>query len=123
MALPSFQKTGVTTLSFAKGYVFPHTRPPRPRQKIGRAAGGQIYVATLGDRDQEFHLEFLHMPTSQRTAALAFLDDSRVDWSGNTFTFVDHDATSYTVRCLDYQETWIAHDSWNLSFHLMKEIL
>jgi hypothetical protein len=122
MALPSFQKTGVTTLSFSKCYAFPYRKPTRPRQKIGRAEGGQMYVATLGARDQEFELSFLHMPEATYTAALTFLDSPNIDWSAQTFTFVDHDATSWTVRCLDFQHEQIAHDSWNLTFRLLKEI-
>ena len=122
MALPSFQKNGVTTLSFTKCYAFPYRRPARPRQKIGRAEGGQVYVSTLGTRDQEFELQFLHMSGAQHTACLAFLDDSLIDWSANTFTFVDHESTSWTVRCLDFQAEQVAHDSWNFAFRLLKEI-
>jgi hypothetical protein len=122
MALPQFVKTGLTTITWTRSYILPYQRPLKPRQRVGRTDGGQFYVATLGSADQEFILQFEQMPATDWALATAWLNSTTINWAANTFTFIDTAGTSYTVRCLDFEDEQVGDDNYRFRFHLVKEV-
>lgn len=98
MAAPTFSKSGVATVTFSKGRFYPIDSPQQPNQIINEAEDGTFYGAELGNPVTFIEARFERVPLSDATNVFAFLNDSNVKWSLNTFTFTDEDGTTYTVR-------------------------
>ena len=99
MAAPQFQKTGYSTITLSK-VVFPVGRPQTVVQVVERTAGGVLQVENLG------------VVINQRVIPLRRLTDAEIlalrTWHStaaagalNTFTYVDEDGDSHTVRWVD----------------------
>ena len=99
MAAPQFQKSGYSTITLSK-VIFPLRRPQTKVQVIERTAGGAIQVENLG---VTLHTRVLPMArmTDAEVAALRTWHDTTANGAVNTFTFVDEDSTSHTVRWID----------------------
>ena len=98
MALPQFQKSGVTTVTLEKGRSLPLSEPINPAQNIGIAGGGQVKVANFGTAEQLRQVVITNVSETNRNAVLSFLQHANVNYSQNSFTFVDENSTSRTVR-------------------------
>jgi hypothetical protein len=122
MALPSFSKTGLTTVSFSRSYL-PSSgrRQPVPRQRVGRSDGGTYEVLTLGPPDVQVQLEFRLLPLADVEALDTFLGTAGVNFSEDTFTFTDTDASTTTVRLLDYAATPVTPQAYDVTIHLVEE--
>lgn len=124
MAFPSFSKTGVTTMTFSRGDIFPTRKPVQARQRIGKSESGQIQVATLSLPEYLHLLTFTGLATSDYTNLLTFLTDDDINFAENTFTYTDVNGSTYTVRyldgALDAQET--SAGQWMMTLTLREEI-
>jgi len=95
-----FTKVGAANspLTLPKGRFYPVNEPLSPRQIIGKTGGGQVKIADVGDPEQFFPIVINRVSKTFRDNLLAFLADSLVNYSQNTFTFTDEESTAYTVR-------------------------
>ena len=102
MALPQLTKGGnaYTPFTFEKGRSLPANEPINPNQIAGVAGGNQVKVGDLGTKEELFHVRILRVSSTNKTNLLGFLADATVNYAQNTFTFVDEDANSHTVRLL-----------------------
>ena len=100
MALPQFAKTSnaYTPFTFEKGRYVPVNSPINPNQDIGIAGGGAVKVVDHGTAEQLYEIVINNVSATNRNNLLGFLQDSYVNYTENTFTFVDEDTNSYTVR-------------------------
>src|SRR5919197_1109809 len=113
MALPRFERSGLSTLTFSRAYLATSGRkPPKPRQKVGRSDAGTWEVLTLGEPDQQIPLEFSQLPLADVEALDTFLGPSGVNFAALPFTFVDIDSTETEVRALDYDYSPVTPDSF-----------
>jgi hypothetical protein len=122
MALPRFERSGLSTLTFSRAYLATSGRkPPKPRQKVGRSDAGTWEVLTLGEPDQQIPLEFSQLPLADVEALDTFLGPSGVNFAALPFTFVDIDSTETEVRALDYDYSPVTPDSFNVTILLVVE--
>lgn len=98
MAFPSFSKSGVTTLTFSRGNVWPSVHDYAPQQVIGVSYAGTRRVAVIRDPEETFDLNFERLPTADYTALLAFFSDPLIDWSRYSFTYTDTASVATPVR-------------------------
>ncbi len=128
MANPQFTKTtnAYTPFEFDKARFKPINTPINPNQIIGVAGGNQVKVADLGDEEELFVIVINRISETNRNNLLGFLQDSTVNYSLNTFTFIDEDSVSTTVRLwsvkgLDFPSVK-GGDLYNVKLLLRKEI-
>ena len=126
-ALPILTKAGATgsPLTLAKGRFLPANEPRTPNQSIGKAGGGQVKVANLGTTERFWRVKMNNVSKAARNALLNFLEHTNVNWTLNTFTFTDEDATDFTVRIwnvkgIDFPQ--VKGGLYNISFLLRQEI-
>ena len=100
MPLPQLTKTSnsYTPFTFEKGRYLPVNEPINPNQDIGIAGGGSVKVADHGDAEQLREIVINNVSATNRDNLLGFLQDSTVNYSENTFVFIDEESTSHTVR-------------------------
>jgi hypothetical protein len=127
MAKPIFTKSGnaYSPFTFEKSRFLPANQPITPRQLIGIATGGVVKVADVGDPDEFFEIVINRVSKTNRDNLLGFLQDSTVNYSLYTFTFIDENSTSYTVRLwnvkgLDFP--MVRGGLYNIKLTLRKEI-
>jgi hypothetical protein len=127
MAKPQFTKTAnaYTPFVFEKARFLPANQPITPRQLIGIAGGGRVKVTDLGDPDEFFEIRINRISKTNRDNLLGFLQDATVNYSLYTFTFVDEDSASHTVRLwdsegLDFPK--VRGGLYNIKLLLRKEI-
>ena len=101
MANPIFAKDGVPSVTLGQAPDWPSVTPVKPRQRIGRSDGGYFKVVTLSRPDQEFHLVFSDLPSSDHDALVTFLQDPRVNYAAHPFLYTDHEGRQQQVRFLD----------------------
>lgn len=128
MAKPQFTKTAnaYTPFTFEKARFLPANQPITPRQLIAVAGGGRVKVTDLGDPDEFFEIRINRVSETNRNNLLGFLQDATVNYSLYTFTFIDEDSTSYTVRLwdtdgLDFPK--VRGGLYNIKLILRKEIV
>ena len=100
MPFPTFSKSGVTTVTFSRGDVFPDVHDYEPVQVIGVSYAGTRRVATLRAPDEFFDLVFERLPLADYNALLAFFSNALVNWSASSFTYTDTASVATTVRYL-----------------------
>ena len=100
MPLPQLTKTSnsYTPFTFEKGRYLPVNSPINPNQDIGIGGGGAVKVVDHGDAEQLFEIVINNVSKTNRDNLLGFIQDSTVNYTQNTCTFVDEESTSYTVR-------------------------
>ena len=100
MALPQFTKASnaYTPFTFEKSRYLPVNEPINPNQDIGIAGGGAVKVVDHGTAEQLYEIVINNVSATNRNNLLGFLQDSFVNYTENTFTFVDEDTNSHTVR-------------------------
>lgn len=99
MAAPTFSKTGYTTITLSK-VVFPLRRLQTVVQVKERTAGGTLQVENLGVTINTRVLPMAKL-TDAEILALRTWHSTAAAGASNTFTFVDEDETSHTVRWID----------------------
>jgi len=126
MALPQLTKAGnaYTPFTFEKGRFLPVSEPDQPRQLRGIAGGGQVKIADLGDPEEYFDIIINRVSKTNRDNLEGFITDSTVNYSENTFTFVDENSTSHTVRWWsdNLNNPQVKGGLYNLRLILRKEI-
>ncbi len=127
MAKPQFTKSGnsYTPFIFEKARFLPANQPITPRQIISVAGGGRVKVTDLGDPDEFFEIRINRVSKTNRDNLLGFIQDATVNYSLYTFTFIDEDSVSHTVRLwdtdgLDFPK--VRGGLYNISLTLRKEI-
>lgn len=101
MPLPTYAKTGVTTLTWSKGESFPYTHIRRPRQVVGVSESGAVRVSTLSVPEHFILVTFVRVPLADYNAAIAFFEDALIDWKANTWTYTNSSSEAFTVRLWD----------------------
>lgn len=99
MAAPIFRKTGYTDLTLSK-LIYGLDRPQTKIQVRDRTAGGELQVEDLGVTIHERVLPMSRL-TDTEIANFRTWHDTVADGAVNTFTFIDEDSTSHTVRWVD----------------------
>ena len=101
MALPSFSKALVPTMTFSRGDAWPRRTPGDERQLVGVSEGKQVRVATLSAPEEFITLDFAAqtaLPSADYTNLSAFLKNTLINFRANSFTFTDTDSSIKTVR-------------------------
>ena len=101
MALPSFSKSGVTTMTFSRGDAWPRRTPGDERQLVGVSEGKQVRVATLSVPEEFIVLDFAGqtaLPSADYANLSVFLRNALINFRATSFTFTDTDASARTVR-------------------------
>ena len=127
MPLPSFSRTGVTTLTFSRGDAFPRAQEGDERQIVGESEAGTVRIATLSDPVEWIVLDFAQrtlLPNADYVNLGVFLKNSLINFKANTFTFTDTDGTAYTVRYWTgyYGFTKTSSVLWQGTLTLRKEL-
>lgn len=124
MAYPTFSKTGMTTLTFARGQVFPDEYLFNPGQLIGYSEAGQVRVATLSDPEEIVPLLFERLPQSDVDTLVAWLRNPLINWAANTFTYTDTTSVAMTVRMVDrsFVRQQVASGLYDVRLTLRKEL-
>jgi len=99
-ALPQFTKTSnsYTPFTFEKGRYLPVNEPINPNQDIGIGGGGAVKVVDHGTAEQLREIVINNVSATNRNNLLGFLQDATVNYTENTFTFIDEAEDSHTVR-------------------------
>lgn len=128
MALPQLTAGGnaYTPFTFEKARFLPKNTPIDPNQLIGIAGGKQVKVADVGIAEQYFPIIINRVSQTNRDNLLGFIQDSTVNYSLHTCTFIDEDSTSITVRIwrtkgLDFPQVK-GGNLYNIRLLLRKEI-
>ena len=123
MSAPQFQKSGMTTLTFSRTYILPVHHTYRPRQRVGRSESGIVKVVTFSDPDEQWTLSFRGLTATDYANLLAWFQHPSINWGENSFTFVDHNAASHTVRYLDgeFDMPEIVTGVYEVTLTLLKE--
>ena len=100
MANPKFTKTGYSDLEFGRGLLYPVEKPQRLTQVVERTAGGSLQVENLGVTINTRVLRLRGLSAAVFTA-LRTWHSATAQGAVNTFTYVDEDGSSNTVRWLD----------------------
>lgn len=100
MPLPTFSKTGMTTLTFSRGISFPDLREYTPQQVIGTSYAGTRRIVTIRAAEEQLPLTFERLPLADYTALVAWFVDPDINWAGGSFTYTDAAAVATTVRYL-----------------------
>jgi len=98
MALPEFQKTGVTTVIFDRGRVFPVSEPVEVYQHRYNTEGLNTKVISYDVEINFINASFTGLTSANKTALETFFQHANVNWSESDFTFVDENGVSRTVR-------------------------
>lgn len=123
MPYPQFSKSGMTTLVFSRGNVYPVQRIYTPRQRVGRSYAGTYRVATLGAADEQLPLVFERLPLADYTALVAWFQNALINWAANSFTYTDSASVATTVRYLAGQLDMpeVAAGLYSVQLDLIKE--
>lgn len=98
MPLPTFSKSGMTTLTFSRGNVYPSEEPAyEPVQVIGRSYAGTRRVATIREPDQSFVLVFERLPAADYALLIAWFQHTLINWSAESFMFTNQAGLATTV--------------------------
>ncbi len=99
-ALPQFTKASnaYTPFTFEKARFLPVNEPINPNQDIGIAGGGAVKVVDHGTAEQLREIIINNVSKTNRDNLLGFLQDSYVNYTEHTFTFIDEAENSHTVR-------------------------
>ena len=99
-ALPQFTKTSnaYTPFTFEKARYLPVNSPINPNQDIGVGGGGAVKVVDHGTAEQLYEIVINNVSSTNRDNLLGFLQDAYVNYTENTFTFIDEAEASHTVR-------------------------
>lgn len=104
MALPTWVKSGVSTVTFSRGDRFPRPLEGSEGQLVAESEAGTVRVATLHAVVRFYTMNFAgqtRLPTADYDAMRTFLLDPLVNLSANSFTWTDTDGTARTVRYMD----------------------
>lgn len=124
MALPQFSKTGMTTLVFSRGNLFPSLHRYDAVQRIGRSYAGTFRVATLRDPDETFVLIFERLPLADYTALVAWFTNPLINWAANSFTYTDTASVATVVRYLNSTLAMpeVSAGLYNVALECLKEV-
>lgn len=100
MANPKFTKSGYDDLEFGRGLLYPVEKPQQVIQVVERTAGMTLQVESLGGTIHTRPLRLRGLSSTIFTS-LRTWHETVAAGASNTFTFVDEDETSHTVRWLD----------------------
>ena len=95
-----------------------------PRQAVGFSGGGVPKVATLGDPDSIFELEFRRVSDAQWVALLSFIKTT-VNYSATAFTYTDPFTTAHAnMRYLTGIRSWKQRrgTTWSGTLVLRKDL-
>lgn len=101
MALMTFAKSGVTTVTLSRGDTFPRTFETDDGQIVDQSEGGAVWVATIRQPITILSLGWTgqtSLPEADYLALVAFFEHANVQLRAHTITFTDWDATASTVR-------------------------
>lgn len=122
MALPTFSKSLVPTVTLSRGSTFPSSRPLVINQVTGVSDNNTIRVFSLGPPRETLELQFEQLTTADIENLKDFFNDSLVNWGLNTFTYTDEDGVAHVVRILqtELSPLEVAPDNVSLGLVLTK---
>src|ERR1700747_45648 len=97
MPLPQFSKTGLTTLVFSRGNLYPVRRPKMYHQLRAQSEAGVVRVSTLRVPETLFVLHFERLPEADFLALDAWLAAAPVTGSAEPSPYTDVADTGPTV--------------------------
>ena len=98
MPYPAFSKSGMTTLTFSRGNLFPASYTEDFSQIVAESEAGLVRVSTLRPPVVFHGLHFERLPLADFTALKAWLRNSLIRGRAFTFTYTDTAGTAKTVR-------------------------
>ena len=119
MSLPTFSKTGVSTVVLSNGNVYPHVLPRILNRFVGVSDNNTIRVSTVGPPLQTIVLEFQQLTRDDKDALESFFEDSLVNFGSEVFTFTDTNGTEHTVQYLEPQLAFPEITDNNVAFEMV----
>ena len=101
MALPTFSKTSMTTLTFSRDVLLPYQRPVTYHRKRKVSGGGVIRIAKTGIADRLIRLRFAQLLLADFTTLAAWFDHPLINEGLEPFTYTDSASVAYTVYWWD----------------------
>lgn len=98
MAYPQFSKSGMTTLVFSRGDLFPNLYEEEFGQIVVESEARLLRVATLHPPVVYLSLHFERLPLADFTALKNWLHHASLRGTANTFTYTDSAGVATTVR-------------------------
>ena len=95
---PAFQKTGLSTLIFSKGQLFPIRRTEHYDQVVQQSEAGLVRIATLRPPVTFSLLHFEQLPLVDYLALRAWVRHPLIDGQAFPFAYRDATGTFYAVR-------------------------
>lgn len=121
MAVPKFV-LGESQLQFSRGLRYPVEKPNEKVQALDRTGAGSLQVESLGLGIRTRILRFRNLPQADYEALDAWFDDI-ANGAANSFTYIDEDGVSMTVRIitpkLNFAETALERFSGELLLELV----
>lgn len=101
MALPTFSKTGMTTLTFSRDVLLPYQRPVTYHRVRKVSGGGVVRIAKTGSADRLIRLRFEQLLPGDYTTLAAWFDHANINEGLESFTYTDSASVAYTVYWWD----------------------
>ncbi len=98
-----FKKSGMSDLTLERGRVVPYqTQEQKINQERYLTESYNTKVVNYGSNAQYLELSFKHLTKDNYDGTVnglkTWFDDSSINWSMNSFTMLDENGISYTVR-------------------------
>jgi len=117
-------QTGVPTVTFARGRLFPMAIEEGINQRIEVAEDGTPQVTELGPTIRQWTVELTGVNDTVEAAFRAFMEHANQRWALKAFTLTDETNTAYTVRYwgpFPYRREQYAGNLWRLLFLVREE--
>ena len=101
--LPTFSKSGVSTVTLSRVNVYPNVKPRVLNQFVGISDANTIKVAVVGKPLQTILLEFQQLTLEDRDNLEVFFTDPLINFGQSPFTYTDFAGVPYTVRYIEPQ--------------------
>ena len=97
-----FQKSGMSDLTIEKGRLFPVSEPIEINQEIHLTESNNPKVIVYGDNLKIIELKFKGLTKDNYNGTVnglyTWFNDSNINWMENSFTMIDEQGVSHTVR-------------------------
>lgn len=123
----TFQKTGLSDLVIERGRLFPDKQPIQINQDRYLTESMNSKIVSRGSSAQFLKLKFSGLSKDNYDGTVnglkTWFESSTINWSSASFTMIDEDGTTHTVRYWndDFDMPGIAPNRYEFTLELKKE--
>ena len=104
MALPTFAKSGISTVTFEREEALPVNEDYERRSISHLTDMNTIYVVYRANRTRIITITFKKQSATLLAALLTFLRHTNINWSQSSFVYTDSSSVAHTVYYVDKQQ-------------------